>query len=59
MVKHPEWGSSQDPRHLAEVFDERNNTLRPVSSSFNAFYNTMPEEMKKASFNKSKNSAGP
>ena len=47
MVKHPEWGSSQDPRHLAGVFDERNNTLRPVSSSFNAFYNTMPEEIKK------------
>ena len=47
MVKHPEWGSSQDPRYLAEVFDERNNTLRPVSSSFNAFYNTMPEEIKK------------
>lgn len=47
MVKHPEWGSSQDPRYLAEVFDERNNTLRPVSSSFNVFYNTMPEEIKK------------
>ena len=46
MTKHPEWASSQDPRHLAELYDERANTLRPVSHSFNAFYNNMPEEVK-------------
>ena len=47
MTKHPEWASSQDPRHLAELYDERANTLRPVSHSFNAFYNNMPEEVKR------------
>lgn len=47
MTKHPEWVSSQDPRHLAELYDERANTLRPVSHSFNAFYNNMPEEVKR------------
>ncbi|MED9873044.1 MAG: hypothetical protein U0K14_03920 [Eggerthellaceae bacterium] len=47
MTKHPEWASSQDPRHLAKLYDERANTLRPVSHSFNAFYNNMPEEVKR------------
>ena len=47
MTKHPEWASSQDPRHLAELYDERANTLRPVLHSFNAFYNNMPEEVKR------------
>lgn len=47
MTKHPEWASSQDPRHLAELYDERAKTLRPVSHSFNAFYNNMPEEVKR------------
>ncbi len=47
MTKHPEWASSQDPRHLAELYDERANTLRPVSHSFNAFYNNMPEDVKR------------
>lgn len=46
VAKHPEWASSQDPRHLAELYDERASTLRPVSHSFNAFYNNMPEEVK-------------
>lgn len=47
MTKHPEWASSQDPRHLAELYDERAKTLRPMSHSFNAFYNNMPEEVKR------------
>lgn len=47
MTKHLEWASSQDPRHLAELYDERAKTLRPVSHSFNAFYNNMPEEVKR------------
>lgn len=47
MTKHPDWASSQDPRRLAELCDERANTLRPVSYSFNAFYNNMPEEVKR------------
>lgn len=47
MTKHPDWGSSQDPRRLAELYNERANTLRPVSYSFNAFYNNMPEEVKR------------
>lgn len=47
MTKHPDWASSQDPRRLAELYDERANTLRPVSYSFNAFYNNMPEEVKR------------
>lgn len=47
MTKHPEWASSQDPRHLAELYDERAKTLRPVSHSFNTFYNNMPEEVKR------------
>lgn len=47
MTKYPDWASSQDPRRLAELYDERANTLRPVSHSFNAFYNNMPEEVKR------------
>lgn len=47
MVDHPEWASSQDPRHLAELFNERNNSLKPVANSFNAFYGSLPEEVKK------------
>lgn len=47
MTKHPDWASSQDPRRLAGLCDERANTLRPVSHSFNAFYNNMPEEVKR------------
>lgn len=47
MVKHPEWASSRDPRHLAELFNERNNALKPVSNSFDAFYQALPEEVRK------------
>ena len=36
MVDHPEWASSRDPRHLADIYNERTNSLKPVSNSFNA-----------------------
>lgn len=47
MVDHPEWASSLDPRHWADVINQRNNALKPVSNSFNEFYRSMPEEVKK------------
>lgn len=47
MVDHSEWASSLDPRHWADVINQRNNALKPVSNSFNEFYRSMPEEVKK------------
>ena len=46
MVDHPEWASSRDPRHLADIYNERTNSLKPVSNSFNAFYYSLPEKVR-------------
>ena len=46
MVDHPEWASSRDPRHLADIYNERTNSLKPVSNSFNAFYHSWPEKVR-------------
>lgn len=46
MVDHPEWASSRDPRHLADICNERTNSLKPVSNSFNAFYHSLPEKVR-------------
>ena len=46
MVDHPEWASSRDPRHLADIYNERTNSLKPVSNSFNAFYHSLPEKVR-------------
>ena len=42
-----DWGSSRDPRRYIAVVNERNNSLRPVSSSLSSFASSMPEEVKK------------
>lgn len=42
-----DWGSSCDPRRYIAVVNERNNSLRPVSSSLSSFASSMPEEVKK------------
>ena len=42
-----DWGSSRDPRRYIAVVNERNNSLRPVSSSLSSFASSMPEEIKK------------
>lgn len=47
MSKHPEWGSSADPRRWVEAFNERNQRMRPLSQSASSVLNTMPEEIKK------------
>lgn len=47
MAKHPEWGSSADPRRWAEAFDERNQRIRPLSQSVSSVLGAMPEEVKK------------
>lgn len=46
MVDHPGWASSRDPRHLADIYNERTNSLKPVSNSFNAFYHSLPEKVR-------------
>lgn len=42
-----DWGSSRDPRRYIAAMNERNNALRPVAGSLDAFAATMPEEMRK------------
>ena len=40
-----DWGSSRDPRRYIAAMNERDNSLRPVSSSLSAFASSMPEEV--------------
>lgn len=47
MARHPEWGSSLDPRHWADVMNQRMNALKPVSDSYVGFYQSMPEDVQK------------
>lgn len=42
-----DWGSSRDPRRYIAAMNERDNSLRPVSSSLSAFASSMPEEVKR------------
>lgn len=42
-----DYGSRSDPRRIAQRYDARANSLKPVSRSFGAFFDTMPEEMKR------------
>lgn len=48
MVEYDsDWGSSRDPRRYIAAMNERNDSLRPVSSSLSSFASSMPEEVKK------------
>lgn len=42
-----DWGSSRDPRRYIAAMNERDNSLRPVSSSLSAFASSMSEEVKR------------
>lgn len=42
-----DWGSSRDPRRYIAAMNERDNSLRPVSSSLSDFVSSMPEEVKR------------
>ena len=42
MVEYDsDWGSSRDPRRYIAAMNERNNSLRPVSSSLSSFFSSI------------------